>query len=120
MRANGSMAGDVPHRPIKGLRLILHRAQGVAHVVKLLTGSSARDEQSSQTAHSVTEGLTRVPPTPYLSQGNLLSVTRHHNEGSIQMAEKGKGDKSKKEPQKKAVLSLKEKRKAKADKKNSK
>lgn len=36
------------------------------------------------------------------------------------MADKGKGDKGKKEPQKKAVLTLKEKRKAKADKKASK
>ena len=37
-----------------------------------------------------------------------------------EMAEKGKGDKSKKEPQKKAVLSLKEKRKLKNEKKNNK
>lgn len=36
------------------------------------------------------------------------------------MADKGKGDKSKKEPQKKAVLTLKEKRKVKNDKKNNK
>lgn len=36
------------------------------------------------------------------------------------MADKGKGDKGRKEPQKKAVLSLKEKRKVKNDKKNSK
>ena len=36
------------------------------------------------------------------------------------MAEKGKSDKARKEPQKKAVLTLKEKRKAKADKKASK
>lgn len=33
------------------------------------------------------------------------------------MADKGKGDKSKKEPRKKAALTLKEKRKAKNDKK---
>lgn len=36
------------------------------------------------------------------------------------MAEKGKGDKSKKEHQKKAVLTLKEKRKLKNEKKNNK
>lgn len=36
------------------------------------------------------------------------------------MADKGKGDKARKEAQKKPVLSLKEKRKAKNEKKNSK
>jgi len=36
------------------------------------------------------------------------------------MADKGKGDKAKKEPQKKAAMTLKEKRKAKTEKKNSK
>lgn len=36
------------------------------------------------------------------------------------MADKGKGDKARREPQKKAVLSLKEKRKAKNEKKNNK
>ncbi len=36
------------------------------------------------------------------------------------MADKGKGDKARKEAQKKPALSLKEKRKAKAEKKNSK
>lgn len=36
------------------------------------------------------------------------------------MADKGKGDKGQKEPQKKAALTLKEKRKIKNDKKNKK
>jgi hypothetical protein len=36
------------------------------------------------------------------------------------MADKGKGDKAKREPQKKAALTLKEKRKLKNDKKNNK
>lgn len=36
------------------------------------------------------------------------------------MADKGKGDKAKKEPQKKAALTLKEKRKVKKDKKKNK
>lgn len=36
------------------------------------------------------------------------------------MADKGKGDKARKESQKKPLLSLKEKRKAKNEKKNSK
>jgi hypothetical protein len=36
------------------------------------------------------------------------------------MADKGKGDKGKKEPQKKAAMTLKEKRKAKNEKKASK
>lgn len=38
----------------------------------------------------------------------------------MDMAESGKSDKGRKEPQKKAAMTLKEKRKAKADKKDKK
>jgi hypothetical protein len=40
-------------------------------------------------------------------------------ERAIKMADKGKGDKGKKEPRKKPALTLKEKRKAKNDKKGN-
>jgi hypothetical protein len=46
-------------------------------------------------------------------------MTREYVQGADNMAEKGKADKGKKEPRKKAALTLKEKRKLKNDKKGN-
>lgn len=56
---------------------------------------------------------------PPASVGNAQSVARQSEQRAIKMADKGKGDKGKKEPRKKPALTLKEKRKAKNDKKGN-
>jgi hypothetical protein len=69
--------------------------------------------------HTALTQLPTVPIMPPASVGNAQSVARQSEQRAIKMADKGKGDKGKKEPRKKPALTLKEKRKAKNDKKGN-
>ena len=61
----------------------------------------------------------RLPHNASRIETEFAFPARQYRLGGGNMADKGKGDKAKKEPKKKAALTLKEKRKMKNDKKSS-